>query len=201
MRVFLVFFILVANFVEGQNILIVGNYEPLCLPIHGDSTNSFSDSLNLLNYEGVFIFSTANSTFSDSDISRIKAYLEQGGSIYIGADNWPLNSELDQISDHLYKKRSFGNYEVVNASSENTHGNLRLNELDTLPAGKSTRAFPLDPRLKVEAWVNDEPLIQSGFVGKGRIVIDGGYSRYYCQHANEKSDLIFERILEFLIFR
>ena len=75
---------------------------------------------------------------------------------------------------------------------------MQLENLPDLPAGKTTSAFPLDYRLKVEAWVSDQALILSGNIGKGRIIIDGGYSRFYCENTNELSVEMLSRFITYL---
>lgn len=144
------------------------------------------------------VFSNSISNFDERDIERITDYVQQGGGLYLGADNWPLQSEANQMTRALYSKESYGEFNERTAEVNATSGNLNLNELTTIPAGESTVAFPLDPRLTVEAWVKDEPLILSGRLGKGRIIIDGGYSRFYCANRSEISDELLFTILSFL---
>ena len=115
----------------------------------------------------------------------------------MGAENWPLQAESNQITEKLYLKSSYGSYDQEIADNP-PGGNLKLNELDTIPAGRSTVAFPLDYRLKVEAWVDDQPLIQSGQIGEGRIIVDGGYSRFYCDQRNNDTDSILVRFINYL---
>jgi len=57
----------------------------------------------------------------------------------------------------------------------------------------------LDYRLKVEAWLNDQPLILSGNYKKGRIIIDGGYSRFYCENMSKTSSELWLRFKSFLV--
>ena len=57
----------------------------------------------------------------------------------------------------------------------------------------------MDYRLKVEVWLDDQPLIQSGEIGLGKIVIDGGYSRFYCANHDAEIDGIFLAILKWLL--
>jgi hypothetical protein len=119
--------------------------------------------------------------------------------LYVGAENWPLQAEANQITSYFYQKECFGNHIDSIATSETYGTNLVLEDMPSIPAGVSTVSFPLHPGLKVEAWVNDEPLILSGMIGNGRIVIDGGYSRFYEKLMTPESELVWTRILEFLI--
>ena len=95
-------------------------------------------------------------------------------------------------------QESFGNYHSDKIEFASTYGNLQLENLPDLPAGKTTSAFPLDYRLKVEAWVSDQALILSGNIGKGRIIIDGGYSRFYCENRNDLSSEMLIRFINYL---
>lgn len=179
-----------------EKLLVLGNYQNLCLP---DSTIVYADSLpdTLDHLEGIFLFSGSTSDLSSVDLDRIEAFVDQGGGLYLGADNWPLQAESNQVTYQLYKKESFGNYDASVATS-NQLGKMRLSDLDTIPAGRTTAAFPLDYRLTVEAWIEDQPFILSGVLGSGKIVIDGGYSRFYCSNRNENSDAVYEKIRTFL---
>jgi hypothetical protein len=158
--------------------------------------DSLPDSLN--NFSAIFLFSNASSLLSNEDVDRIVRYLNRGGGLYVGSDNWPLQSESNQITNRLYKKESFGNFEESIAQASLKGNNLNLKALKRIPAGNSTAAFPMDYRLKVEAWVADQPLILSGQVKKGHIIIDGGYSRFYCNVWKENSTAILNEFLQFL---
>lgn len=181
---------------KGDSALVMGNVQRICLP---DSQLVIKETLpnSLEEYNSIFLFSNSTSFLSADDVIRIDSFVIQGGGLYNGSDNWPLQAEANQMTQKLYKKESFGNYEDVAAVSGDA-GNLALSELDTIPAGKSTSAFPMDYRLRVEAWVADQPLILSGEYGEGRIVIDTGYSRFYCDMRDENTDAIFEKVYRFL---
>ncbi len=191
--------IFVSSYVTGQGIsqtIVIGNTNNICF---SDSSLTLVDSLpgNLEDCEAIFMFSNATSNLSETDVSRIESFLLNGGGVYMGSDNWPLQAEANQITKEFYQKESFGLYDV-DVAQVNQVGNLKLSEKDTVPAGKTTSAFPLDYRLTVEAWVDDQPLILTGNYGKGKIVIDTGYSRFYCDQRNEHTDLLFKKIYGFL---
>lgn len=184
-----------------QKILFLGNSSSICFEkdsISISKTDKLPDSLS--SFQAIFIFSTAESILSSSDILRIKDYLEKGGGLYCGAENWPLQAESRQITLAFYAKESWGNFDQEKGviQTEDTKNNLFLKS-DTFPAGSTTVAFPMDYRLKVEVWVDDQPLIQSGTIGDGKIVIDGGYSRFYCANNDVEIDGIFLAILKWLL--
>lgn len=192
-------FLFVSSLVFGQKTpqtLVIGNATNICF---ADSTLKISDTLpsNLDSFSVIFMFSNATSQLKETDIESIETFLTKGGGVYTGSDNWPLQAEANQITNQFYQKESFGLYDATLAQT-NTDGNLRLKDLDSVPAGRTTSAFPLDYRLTVEAWVDDQPLILSGKYGKGRIVIDTGYSRFYCDQRDKNTDALFERIQQFL---
>ena len=176
----------------------MGNHSSLCLDnkLVFATNQTLPDSLN--DFKVIMLFSSSTSTLTNKDVNRIVTFIEKGGGLYSGAENWPLQAESNQVTNRLYKKKSFGNYQQRIAECSEHAANLNLKGVESLPAGSSTVAFPMDYRLKVEAWINDQPLILSGKLGKGRIVIDGGYSRFYCNQRNEFSDLLFKEILLYL---
>lgn len=153
--------------------------------------------MSLDSFNTIYFFSNATSNLSDADIESIENFIVEGGGLYMGADNWPLQAETNQITRQFYQKEAFGNYSS-DVAQTNVKGNLKLSEMDTVPAGTTTSAFPLDYRLTVEAWVEDQPLILTGTYGNGHLVIDTGYSRFYCDQRNDKTDLLLLRIKEFL---
>ena len=198
---FLFLLILYSPIHSQQKILFLGNTSSICFEkdsIEIVKYDKLPDSLT--SFQAIFIFSTAESILSSSDILRLKNYLEKGGGLYCGAENWPLQAESRQITLAFYAKESWGNFDQEKGviQSENTKNNL-FEKRDTFPAGSTTVAFPMDYRLKVEVWVDDQPLIQSGEIGAGRIVIDGGYSRFYCANHDGEIDGIFLAILTWLL--
>jgi hypothetical protein len=46
-------------------------------------------------------------------------------------------------------------------------------------------------------WYNDEPLILSGKWGQGKILIDGGYSRFYCSSLGVYEKEVLAVVLNF----
>ena len=195
----LIFILFTSSFVfsqENQTILL-GNYNSLCL---NDSLFIASDSLpeSLENVQVIMLLSGSTSNLNHDDVERIVDFVENGGGLYSGAENWPMQAESNQVTHRIYKKESYGEFEKVNAQSAMPSGNLALNSMDSIPAGNTTVAFPMDYRLKVEAWVEDQPIILSGQLGKGRIIIDGGYSRFYCINRTIESDELLRIFLEFL---
>jgi len=194
---YLFLFITCICFAQEKDILLIGNYEPIC--IEGENIQRVEvlpDDLN--NYQIIMLFSSASSRLNNNDLERIIDFVEHGGGIYSGSENWPLIAESNQLTQKIYKKESFGNYHSDKIEFASTYGNLQLENLSDLPAGKTTSAFPLDYRLKVEAWVSDQALILSGNIGKGRIIIDGGYSRFYCENTNELSVEMLSRFITYL---
>jgi hypothetical protein len=198
----LIILLLFSPALYGQgNILILGNHTNLCLQDSAKIINNDTLPNSLENYGVIMLFSSSTSKLNQTDIERIVQFVENGGGLYSGAEDWPLQAESNQVTNRLYKKESFGEYENQAAEPSRGSGNLKLDELDTIPSGNTTVAFPMDYRLKVEAWVEDQPLILSGELDKGRIIIDGGYSRFYCDQRNEVSDALLEMFLAYLFKR
>ena len=160
----------------------------------------FSESLpkKLSTFNAIFLFSNSTSQLTEVEIEQLIHFTEDGGGLYVGSENWPLQAESKQLTQKMYTKESYGDFNEKNALSAE-RGNLKLDEINFIPAGETTVAFPMDYRLTVEAWVEDQPLILSGFIGKGRIIIDGGYSRFYCENSTEESEQLLNYFLRFLV--
>ena len=182
--------------VQNNQVLLVGNYDSVCM----DDTNfrkvsKLPDSLD--SFKIICFFSNSTSSLSEAEATRVEEFVRSGGGLYLGAENWPLQAESNQLTQKLYLKESFGEYDSPVAEIERKSGNLDL-EMDTIPAGRSTVAFPMDYRLRVEAWVSDQPLILSGKVDEGKVIIDGGYSRFYCDQRSEVTDSLWAAIISYL---
>lgn len=198
MKYLLFFFITISNPIYCQtSILLIGNSEKLC---YQEYFSKVSDTLpdEISQFKAIYLFSNSTSQLNREDIESIIHFVEAGGGLYIGSENWPLQAESNQLTQELYKKESYGEYDKASANTSFQKGNLELNTISEIPAGKSTVAFPLDYRLTVEAWIDDQPFILSGNYGKGRIIIDGGYSRFYCENRSNACDEIFWKFLEYL---
>ena len=182
---------------ESNSILVLGNHKHVC---GIDSTAHFPEFLpqSLDSFDVIILFSNAESKLTKTEIQRIQQFVENGGGLYCGAENWPLQAESNQFTEEVYNKQSFGSYQQSKAESAGNAGNLSLDTLAYIPAGNTTVAFPMDYRLNVEAWVEDEPLILSGNIGAGRVIIDGGYSRFYCAARNEITDQMLHDFLSYL---
>jgi len=189
--------LLYAPSVQGQKkILFIGNTSQICCD--NDSSNVFiiaSKPYNFFDYDAVFLFSSAQSILDDSDVEQLLVFLQSGKGLYLGSDNWPLQIESNLVTNLLFSKSTWGDFTEKDAITVDS-GMLSKNE--TISAGSTTVAFPLDYRLKVEAWVNDEPLICSGQFFGGKIIIDGGYSRFYCSVFEKDNQEILEQFIEFL---
>ncbi len=177
----------------------------LRLPDPGDSIAIlFADSLNgdsLQKYRFVLVFSSAHSRLSAGNIEQLEEFVEQGGSLYIGADNWPFFEESNQLTFAFFGKYCWGDQNLETASINKKSCSNEIFALrENIPSGKTTVSFPLDYRLKVEAWLGDEPLILSGTYGKGKIVLDGGYSRFNTElFQSRESEAIFREMIRFLM--
>ena len=151
---------------------------------------------SLQQYPYILIFSTSKSALSRSDIGALLGYVNDGGGLYVGADNFPMNAEFNQISAVLMNKVSWGDFRSTNAYVDQKSF-LRELEQDSLSAGRTISAVPLDASLTVHMWVDDQPLVTSIKIGKGIILFDGGYSRFY-DYSNPQISAMWEKIVFFL---
>jgi hypothetical protein len=146
------------------------------------------------------IFSSSNSNLTNEAVSKIEAYVNQGGSLYLGADNWPFVEESNQLTQVFFGKRYWGNQQTN--SELMREKKLLKDDSDNNQdfALQSTVTFPMDYRLKVEVWSGDEPLILSGNFGKGKIILDGGYARFnVALNQSAESKRIFNELIDFLV--
>jgi len=199
-RIVLIFFLIQFSCLahaQNKRVLLLGNLTSLCM--EEDSVFSSASSLpdTLDSYHVICFFSNSTSSLTEDELDRVEAFVRSGGGLYLGAENWPLQAESNQLTKKLYLKESFGEYHAEVAEIEQQSGNLGI-QRETIPAGRSTVAFPMDYRLRVEAWVADQPLILSGKVDQGRVIIDGGYSRFYCDQRSDVTDELWEAIMTFL---
>ena len=185
----------VAFGLKSQAILVYGNNIDLEISntmFSLDYKEKFPSDIS--SYGLVMIFSTANSNFSLREEQQIEKYLKTGGSVYLGADNWPLVQECNQLMTRFYQSRCYGNFE--DSLSIVRTGNLILPSNDKISGGSTTVSFPMSFELKVEAWASDNPIILSGKIGEGKILLDGGYSRFY---RKEESQELLDRMVNFLL--
>jgi len=202
MRQLIILFALPFQFCLSQeSMLLIGKSEKICYLEQFTVAEPGALPSNLALYKAIYIFSNSTSQLTLTDLQRIIRYVENGGGLYTGSENWPFQAESRQITQELFKKENYGEYNTTTAHSSSQNGNLNLNNITEIPAGESTVAFPLDHRLTVEAWIDDQPLILSGNYGQGRIIIDGGYSRFYCDHRTVICDDLFERIKKYLCLK
>ncbi len=199
MNNFLLFFsLLLSTTLFSQNkILFIGNISQICYE-DSNSTIELSSDLpdTLSSYSAIFLFSSAQSILNEKKVEQLLQFLNGGNGLYLGSENWPLQAESNVMTNLLFSKNSWGDF-----SEPNTQLSEKgiFEEMKTIPSGTTTVAFPMDYRLKVEAWVNDEPLILSGEYYKGKIIIDGGYSRFYCNiEKSGNNNFMLNQFIDFL---
>lgn len=197
MRVLLLYILLHSCFTFGQPpAYVYGNQSKLCLE-DTINTQELQSLDSTFNSDIIFIFSGGGNGLNPENVEKLVDFVWQGGGLYIGAENWPLQTEANQLTQRLFNKSTFGSFQAELAESSQ-NGNLYLDEIDTIPSGTTSVAFPMDHRLTVEAWIEDQPLLLSGQYGSGRIIIDGGYSRFYCDQITSEGKQILFRIHQFL---
>ncbi len=199
MNKFLILYsILISTTLFSQDkILFIGNVSHICYEDSVQTIELASDLPDTLSaYSAIFIFSSAQSILNEKKIEQLLQFLNSGNGLYLGSENWPLQAESNVMTHLLFSKTTWGDFNEPNAVL--TEKGI-FEEMKSIPAGTTTVAFPLDYRLKVEAWVNDEPLILSGECYKGKIIIDGGYSRFYCTINKETNNsYMMNQFIDFL---
>lgn len=155
---------------------------------------------SLKNFDFILIFSSSNSNLTKEAVFNIEEYVNQGGRLYLGADNWPFVEESNQLTQVFFGKRYWGNQSLNNELMHEKK--LLKNDSVQEPnfAAQSIVTFPMDYRLKVEVWSGDEPLVLSGNFGKGKIILDGGYARFNSVlNQSAESKQIFKVMIDFLV--
>ena len=166
---------------------------------HPDWKFQYADTTqNLTSFDCIFIFSTAQKSLDSITLSQLKLAVEQGTNIYIGSENWPFVAESNQVTTLFFNKSMQLMHDVSMAEVNTLTQSDRVFSRTFIPAGTTTSSFPLDYRLKVEAWTVDDPLILSGKIGLGKLIIDGGYSRFYSENWDAEVELVWNELLDYL---
>lgn len=188
-----------SSFRISAQVGMIGNINKMCEFTDSSIIKLDTFPMNLEEFEAIMIFSNSTSSIREDQLDQLITFLKKGGGLYIGADNSPLHAEANQVMRKLYNKESYGSFNVSLAEVSECSGYLKLKDIDSVPAGRTTVAFPMDYRLSVDLWVMDAPLLLSGSYDSGRIVVDGGYSRFYCEQNNDRSDQVWLKIITFLL--
>ena len=197
MKIYVLFIgLFISNMCWGQvQILLLGNTKQLCF---SDTSKQFISSeklpKKLYEYHAIMVFSSAHSRLSPNEIDQIIQFVSDGGGLYIGSENWPLQAEGNALTERIYTKSVWTAAEKPKKEISNI-GIFR--DIENFPPGSTPVVFPLDFQLHVEVWYNDEPLILSGKLGRGKILIDGGYSRFYCNSLGEFEKEVLAVVLKF----
>ena len=201
---YLITFLLFVSFsaiAQPKQVLIIGNYAPICFPsdsnVHFDYAQKLPSSID--NYDVIMLFSGVVSQLNSSDIDAIISFASNGKGVYCGAENQPFQEEFNQLSNRLFAQEAWGNFTTLEATlSEKS--SIHNSENKKIYAGETTVAVPFNSNVKVEAWLDNQPLITSYSIGDGIIVFDGGYSRFYCERF-ESNEHIFNSILYSILLK
>lgn len=195
MKWLLIFVLFVFGVLNAQSVLVLGenvSLTPTDTAVRFEFAPQLPDSL--ADFKAILIFSSANSTINLNQEIQLENYLLEGGSLYLGADNWPFVEESNQLTTRFYENRFYGNFDDSLTAEKNTVFDLDVGK--AYYAGVTTVSFPMHFKLKVEAWANDNPIILSGYYGKGKILLDGGYSRFL---RPKDSQELLDELLDFLL--
>ena len=190
-------FVLVSSTIcFSQKTLFLGNNTAICKDFIDEKVDTVQ--LNPLeDYDLIYIFSGARSVLTTNFLQELDTFLTRGKGIYIGSENWPMQSEARILTQHLFQKEFWENQSNLSSSGEVSDHKVIASE--NIDPGRSVATFPMDVRLKVEVWLGDEPLILSSEYLGGRIILDGGYSRFYCPLNNDENKVLWDEITAFLL--
>jgi len=139
----------------------------------------------------IIVISSVQSRLSEEDVELLYNFVIQGGSMYIAAENEPFTSEANQLTQRFFFKQFQGEItDTIAKVAIPCSSNGLFRDAKEVVAGKTVTSFPLDYRLKVELWVADNPLIMSAQFGEGRVILDGGYSRFNSLQFNSRENLL-----------
>ena len=186
---------------QTKDVLIIGNYSPICFPSDSIVRFHFAQNLpdSMQKFDGIMLFSGVVSHLKSNDIDSIIEFATRGKGVYCGAENQPFQEEFNQLSNRLFAQEAWGNFTTDEATL--TEKSIIQNaESKHIYAGETTVAVPFNSKVKVEAWLENQPLITSYQIGKGMIVFDGGYSRFYCERFTSNQH-IFNSLLESILIK
>lgn len=184
-RILVFIFIVFATSITYSQIVVgmIGNTKPLCLPEMDSIEFKVIQSIDSIDSNDVvMVFSTAYSNITKSERERIIEYMENGGTLFIGCENWPLQSEGNLLTSSILNKEFWG---------DTKESNMSLSEDQN---GVSVVHFPMDSRLSVVSWKGDEPVLLISDHFGGRLILDGGYSKYYCNNSQREDN--WKRLME-----
>ncbi len=147
-----------------------------------------------------FLFSNSTMIISEEKCDSIIADVFNGASLYCGLENDPLQTEGTYI---LHKMFALCTY--ASASSCSISQKVEANELSNLKVANDVSYqntplyFPMSEMYKIELWQDDQPVLVSAKYGKGKVIFDGAYARFYCE--NWINDGLIEEIFRYLIER
>lgn len=192
-RLFFLAFFLQAFFAKAQDtILVLGRDSifPQMVDYPAVFIPSFSEEI-VKNTPIIVVISSVQSSLSDEDVELLYNFVFHGGSMYIAAENEPFTSEANQLTQRFFFKQFHGEIrDTLTETAIPCSSNGLFRNVKNVDAGKTVISFPLDYRLKVELWVDDNPLIMSAQVGEGRVILDGGYSRFNSSRFNLNENLL-----------
>lgn len=170
-----------------ESILVLGNADSVCWDDSFNVNTHLDSSDHLEDYSVIFVFSSAISDLSDSLINQLdSAVFHQGISLYIGAENWPMQAQANALTEQMFQEQF---YSVEQTSKS---------EFELHDVKESVVYFPLSFNFQPILWDQDEPVLQVGTYGKGKVMIDGGYSRFYCGNSDDDSRELFNKLMKML---
>jgi hypothetical protein len=192
-RLFFLAFFLQAFFAQSQDtILVLGRDSifPNLVEYPAIFKSTFSEKI-LKTTRIIVVISSVQSNLSEEDVELLYNFVFQGGSMYIAAENEPFTSEANQLTQRFFFKQFQGEItDTIAKVAIPYSSNGLFRDAKDVDAGKTVTSFPLDYRLKVELWVADNPLIMSAQFGEGRVILDGGYSRFNSLQFNSRENLL-----------
>lgn len=151
------------------------------------STTKSIQSISWDSVRSIYLFSSSHSELDSTDLKEIGLFIYEGGNLYLGFDNVPFQAEGNQILAYLFQQQT--RLEIYNNTAKINFFEDKKNvfQSDTFSSGFSVSTFPMDYRWKVLAWCEDQPILVEASLGKGKIILDGGYARFQVFNAENQA--------------
>lgn len=165
---------------------------------NGFATNSIAwdnitDTQSLQSYSQLWIFSSGNNQISVPFKDSILSFLAAGKGVYLGAENEPFWEEANSITESVWNTSFYGNFAGERVSVSRNETEVKTESIDFYQ-GNTVSVFPMHPSFQVISWVEDEPLLLMTREENQKVIVDGGYSRFFVG----REEGLIELILEYL---
>ena len=137
----------------------------------------------------VWLISGQINTITPSHLSSLRSFYDQGKGLYIWGDNDPWNADANYITQNFFETNIRGNYigcKVVGIRKNNSgpgiiEDHLMSTGIVSFYEGHTIARIYMNQNLKPLVYSTDGNVVTAySDAGGKRVLIDGGYTRLYC---------------------